>query len=84
MKFVYAIIINCLGRLFLPIVFYSKVILVSFHLHFCSLSFFDKYFCSPIYIVLCQVAIEVEREEDEGGLVGETFTDYVSDLFFKT
>lgn len=26
----------------------------------------------------CQVAIEVEREEDEGGMVGETFTDYVS------
>lgn len=26
----------------------------------------------------CQVAIEVEREEDEGGTVGETFTDYVS------
>lgn len=25
----------------------------------------------------CQVAIEVEREEDEGGMVGETFTDYV-------
>lgn len=31
----------------------------------------------------CQVAIEVEREEDEGGMVGETFTDYVSVLFFK-
>jgi hypothetical protein len=26
----------------------------------------------------CQVAIEVEREEDEGGTAGETFTDYVS------
>lgn len=25
-----------------------------------------------------QVAIEVEREEDGGGSVGETFTDYVS------
>lgn len=25
-----------------------------------------------------QVAIDVEREEDEGGTVGETFTDYVS------
>lgn len=25
-----------------------------------------------------QVAIEVEREEDEGGTVGETFMDYVS------
>jgi hypothetical protein len=24
-----------------------------------------------------QVAIDVEREEDEGGTVGETFTDYV-------
>ena len=28
-----------------------------------------------------QVALEVEREEDEGGMVGETFTDYVSNLF---
>jgi len=27
-----------------------------------------------------QVAIDVEREEDEGGTVGETFTDYVSTL----
>lgn len=27
---------------------------------------------------MCQVAIEVEREEDEGGIVGETFTEYVS------
>lgn len=25
-----------------------------------------------------QVAIDVEREEDEGGTVGETFTEYVS------
>lgn len=24
------------------------------------------------------MAIEVEREEDEGGMSGETFTDYVS------
>jgi hypothetical protein len=24
-----------------------------------------------------QVAVDVEREEDEGGTVGETFTDYV-------
>lgn len=31
----------------------------------------------------CQVAIEVEREEDEGGMVGETFTDYVSAVLFK-
>lgn len=35
-KFVHAIIINCLGRLFLPIDFHFKVILVSFHPHFCS------------------------------------------------
>lgn len=27
---------------------------------------------------LNQVAVEVERDEDEGGMVGETFTDYVS------
>lgn len=33
-------------------------------------------------IVEIQVAIEVEREEDEGGLVGETFTDYVSVHYF--
>ena len=30
--------------------------------------------------LLFQVAIEVEQEEDEGGTVGETFTDYVSSL----
>lgn len=29
-------------------------------------------------IQLNQVAVEVERDEDEGGMVGETFTDYVS------
>lgn len=28
--------------------------------------------------IIKQVAIDVEREEDEGGTVGETFTDYVS------
>jgi hypothetical protein len=27
-----------------------------------------------------QVAIDVERDEDEGGTVGETFTDYVNNL----
>lgn len=32
----------------------------------------------PFSGLSCQVAIEVEREEDEGGTVGETFTDYVS------
>lgn len=32
----------------------------------------------PFSGLTCQVAIEVEREEDEGGTVGETFTDYVS------
>lgn len=29
-----------------------------------------------------QVAIEVEREEDEGGMVGETFMDYVCFLCY--
>lgn len=33
-----------------------------------SISIFKKF----------QVAIEVEREEDEGGMAGETFTDYVN------
>ena len=32
---------------------------------------------SPVHGKTFQVAIEVEREEDEGGMVGETFTDYV-------
>lgn len=53
---------------------------------FCSL------LCSVLFFLLffftfdtgtSQVAIEVEREEDEGGMVGETFTDYVS-LSLKT
>lgn len=30
-----------------------------------------------------QMAIEVEREEDEGGMSGETFTDYVSVKMLK-
>lgn len=45
---------------------------ISMHLYYHSFFF---------YIKNLQVAIEVEREEDEGGLVGETFTDYVSVLF---
>jgi len=35
-------------------------------------------FVSILLIKTLQVAIEVEREEDGGGSVGETFTDYVS------
>jgi hypothetical protein len=38
------------------------------------MSIFLLLFC----IKLNQVAVEVERDEDEGGMVGETFTDYVS------
>lgn len=30
-----------------------------------------------------QVAIEVEQEEGEGGMVGETFTDYVRIIIIK-
>lgn len=30
----------------------------------------------PPYV--CQVALEVEQEEDEAGTVGDTFTDYVT------
>lgn len=39
---------------------------------------------SPCYFQMCQVAIEVEREEDEGGQAGETFTDYVSVFVFHS
>lgn len=38
----------------------------------------DSYILLSFSGLKCQVAIEVEREEDEGGTVGETFTDYVS------
>lgn len=43
--------------------------------------YFFLFYRSPFYFLICQVAIEVEREEDEGGMAGETFTDYVSILF---
>jgi len=39
---------------------------------------FIYFFCFLLCIKLIQVAVEVERDEDEGGMVGETFTDYVS------
>ena len=48
---------------------------------------FEKFFFvllhSSFYSIIYQVAIEVEREEDEGGTAGETFTDYVSILLLK-
>lgn len=46
-------------------------------INFCSFSTLLN-----LIFVEIQVAIEVEREEDEGGLVGETFTDYVSTAIF--
>lgn len=51
-------------------------------LHHKNLPFLLVFLCLSFDVVTCQVAIEVEREEDEGGMVGETFTDYVSILIY--
>jgi hypothetical protein len=41
-------------------------------------------FCSDDLIACFkQVAVDVEREEDEGGAVGDTFMDYVRYFFLK-
>lgn len=70
---------------------FINLIFVSFFVLFLWRSIVSKYVICTFYcpyiddfyffiscIPLNQVAVEVERDEDEGGMVGETFTDYVS------
>lgn len=66
-----------LVQLFLPLsygqmMFIHQLTLFISYRKLCSI-FFSSLHC----VVMFQVAIEVEREEDEGGMVGETFMDYV-------